>query len=203
MATHRPDDPRLLRQRQRVAEAAARLLASGEQTDPDRARRKAAEQLGVRREVELPTTEQVREAALAYRRLFAIPDASPQRRTQREAALEAMQFLAAFDPRLAGELALDGGSGRAPVHLHLHADDPDDVAHFLHDQRIAADQVGQRVRLDRDTSATFPLWHFQAGGVDFELLVLPRAALRQPPLDGDGKAAVRLSASALARLLGR
>ncbi len=203
MATHRPDDPKLSRQRQRVAEAAGRLLATGEQTDPDRARRKAAEQLGVRREAELPSGDEVRAAALAYRRLFVAPDPSPLLRTQREAALEAMQFLATFQPRLAGEVLRDGSDAQAPVCLHLHADNPDDVARFLHDHRITADQGQRRMRLDRDGSADCPLWSFQAGSVAFELLVLPRSSLRQAPLDPlDGQPQARASVSALTRLLG-
>ncbi len=204
MATRRPDDPKLSRQRQRVAEAAGRLLATGEQTDPDRARRKAAEQLGVRREAELPSGDEVREAALAYRRLFVPADPSPLLRAQREAALEAMQFLATFLPRLTGEVLRDGSDAQTPVCLHLHADSPDDVARFLHDHRITADQGQRRMRLDRDCSAECPLWSFQAGSVAFELLVLPHSSLRQAPLDPlDGQPQARASVSALMRLLGR
>ncbi len=202
MSPRRTDDPRSDQRRQLVAHEAARLLASGEQVDIDQARRKAAARLGVRDEAGLPDAALVREALGERQRLFGGGPA-PALGRLREAALQAMGFLAAFDPRLAGPV-LDGTANeRAGVLLHLHPLDPDDVAHFLHDQRIPAQSGTRRVRLGRDRSVELPCWHFTADGVDFELVVLPHEALRQAPLEPlEATPLPRASAAALRRLMG-
>jgi hypothetical protein len=201
MSPRRPDDPRTQQRRQLVAQEAARLLASGEQLDIDQARRKAAARLGVRDETALPDAAMVREALSERQRLFGGGPA-PVLGRLRDAALQAMAFLAAFDPRLAGPVLEGTANERAGVLLHLHPQDPDDVAHFLHDQRIPAEAGVRRVRLDRDRSADLPSWHFTADGVAFELVVLPHASLRQPPLEPlEATPMPRASAATLRRLM--
>jgi len=202
MSPRRPDDPRAQQRRLLVAQEAARLLASGEQVDIDRARRKAAVRLGVTDESALPDAAQVRDALGEHQRLFGRGEA-PALGRLREAALQALAFLAPFDPRLAGPV-LEGTAGeRSGVLLHLHPQDPDDVARFLHDQRIPAQPGVRRVRLERDCSADLPCWHFTADGVDFELVVLPDWSLRQAPLDPlEATPMPRASAGALRRLMG-
>lgn len=198
----RPDDPRTRQRRLLVAQEAARLLAGGEQVDIDQARRKAAARLGVRDEGELPDATLIREALAERQRLFGGAPA-PALGLLRDAALQAMAFLAAFDPRLTGPVLEGTAGGRTGVLLHLHPHDPDDVARFLHDQRIPAVAGVRRIRLDRDRSADLPCWHFTADGVDFELVVLPHASLRQAPLEPqDATPLHRASAAALRRLMG-
>lgn len=201
MSPRRRDDPRSRQQRLQVAEEAARLLMEGAADSPEAARRKAAARIGVRDEAVLPTGDDIREALAARRRLF--PTATdPDPRRMREAALEAMAFFAAFDPRLAGA-ALDGSPGPdAVVILHLHCDDPDVIARLLQDQRIPARQRSRRLRLERGQAVEVPAWDFVADGIGFELLVLPSGALRQPPLEAlDDRPMARASAAAVRRLL--
>ncbi|KFN41996.1 hypothetical protein [Arenimonas metalli] len=202
MSPRRQDDPRTRQRRQQLAQEAARLLATGAQHDPARALRKAAERLGIRDEAAFPGGDEIREALEAHQRLFG-GDAPPSRRQAlREAAQEAMAFFSAFDPRLAGA-ALEGPvDAHAPVCLHLHADDPDEVAHFLHDQRIPATQVTRRLRLSREQATPLPCWEFEAGGIAFELWVLPASALRQPPLESlEDRPLRRATANALRQLI--
>jgi hypothetical protein len=202
MSPRRTDDPRSRQRRQQLAQEAARLLATGAQHDPGRALRKAAERLGIRDEAVFPGGDEIREALAAYQRLFGGEAAPSRRQALQEAALEAMAFFGAFDPRLAGA-ALEGPvDAHAPVYLHLHADDPDAVAHFLHDQRIPATQATRRLRLARESAATLPCWEFAAGGIAFELWVLPPSALRQPPLEPlEDRPMRRATASALRQLI--
>ena len=201
MSPRRKDDARTQQRRQRVAEEAARLLASGEQVDMDQARRKAAVRLGIRDEASLPDAALVRESLGERQRLFGGAPA-PALGRLREAALEAMAFFAAFDPRLVGPVLEGTASERAGVTLHLHPDDPDDVARFLHDQRLPVETGRRRVRLSRELTTDLPCWHFTADGVDFELVVLPSSALRQAPLTSlEATPLPRASASALRRLM--
>jgi len=202
MSPRRQDDPRTRQRRQQLAQEAARLLATGGQHDPAQALRKAAARLGIRDEAAFPGGDEIREALQAHQRLFGGEALPSHRQALREAAQEAMAFFAAFDPRLAGA-ALEGVvDAHAPVCLHLHADDPDEVARFLHDQRIPARQATRRVRLSREQTAALPCWEFAAGGIAFELWVLPAIALRQPPLEPlEDRPLRRTSASALRQLI--
>ncbi len=201
MSPRRPEDPRSQQRRWQVAVETARLLASGEQSDLDLARRKAAARTGMQGDADLPDASLVREALAERQRLFG--GAAPVSLDRlRGAALQAMAFFAAFDPRIAGPVLEGTANGRSGVLLHLHPADPDDVARFLHDQRIPADAGQRRLRLSRERSADLPCWHFTADGVDFELVVLPHAALRQPPLEPlEATAIPRASAAGLRRLM--
>lgn len=201
MSPRRRDDPRSRQLRLQVAEEAARLLMEGGADSAEAARRKAAARIGVRDEAVLPGGDEIREALAARQRLF--PTATtPDLRRLREAALEAMAFLSAFDPRLTGPV-LDGTAGlNTVVTLHLHADDPDALARLLQDQRIPARQRSRRLLLERGQGTEVPAWEFVADGIGFELLLLPVSALRQAPLDPlDDHAMERASANTLRRLL--
>ena len=199
MSPRQRDDPRSRQQRLRVAEEAARLILEGAQGDLEAARRKAASRLGLRDEALLPSGEEVREALRGRQRLFQ-SDVAARLPRLRQAALDAMQFFAAFEPRLAGPV-LDGDVVDATVvTLHLHADDPDAVALQLHERGIPARQCLRRLRLERGAAAEVPAWEFAADGIGFELLVLPTRALRQPPFDPlDDRPMARASAGALRR----
>lgn len=201
MSPRRRDDPRSRQLRLQVAEEAARLLMEGGADSAEAARRKAAARIGVRDEAVLPGGDEIREALAARQRLF--PTATtPDLRRLREAALEAMAFLSAFDPRLTGPV-LDGTAGlNTVVTLHLHADDPDALARLLQDQRIPARQRSRRLLLERGQGTEVPAWEFVADGIGFELLLLPVSALRKAPLDPlDDHAMERASANTLRRLL--
>ena len=53
----------------------------------------------------------------------------------------------------------------------------------------------------RDRSTEHAAYAFVADGIAFELVVLPRDALRHPPLGGDDRPIERASAATLAQLL--
>ena len=195
-------EPAGARQRRlRVAAEAARLLAE-QGGDPAVARRKAAERLGFRDPASLPSGDEIREALAAYRRLFAATGGDSQLQRRREAALAAMDFFAEFSPRLAGAVLDGSADDRSAIELHLHADDPDAVARKLLERAIPAVQRPRRLRLERGQAREFAAWHFEADGLPFELVVLPRQAERQGPLDPlDDTPMARANRSALARLL--
>lgn len=187
--------------RQQVAQDAARLLAEGGGADYTRAKLKAAQRLGYRDEASLPHNTDVEQALLDYRRLFQ-PDAGNVLRQAREAALEAMEFLAPFQPRLAGPVMDGTADGSTPVTLHLHSEDPDAVPRFLVQHAIPAEPGERTVRLDRARQGRFPAWHLEAGDVGFDLVVLPLAVLRQAPLSPvDERPMQRASAAQLRRTL--
>ena len=187
--------------RHRLASEAARLMAESGMRDFHQAKLKAAERLGIHDDASLPRNSEIEDALREYQRLFQRGSAEGLR-LRREAALRALEFFSAFDPRLVGPV-LDGtADARSPVALHLHSDDPDAVARFLEQHHIPAESRSRHVRLDRERSDDYPVWLFSAEELAFDLTVLPGAVLRQAPLSGvDERPMRRASASQLRALL--
>lgn len=177
-------------------------MAEGGIHDYRQAKRKAASRLGIHDEAALPRNHEIEEALREYQRLFLGPVQADAVRERRLAAVQAMEFLAPFQPRLAGPV-LDGtADAHAPVLLHLHADDPEAVARFLDEHRIPAASRSRRVRLDRKRERDTTAWLLQAGDLAFELLVFPLDVLRQAPLSAlDDKPMPRASLPQLRSLL--
>jgi hypothetical protein len=187
--------------RTRLVHETARLIVEQAQPDHRRAARKAMQRLGINDEALLPQASELERAVRDYRHLFG--DASQDRAlgVRREAALEAMEFLSAFEPRLVGAV-LDGSADQhSPVQLHLFCDDPDAVTRFLLEQRIPHRTDAQRLRLRAGEAALFPLHRFIADGIDFELTVLPRDALREAPLERGGERRMQRASTAAVRVL--
>ena len=188
--------------RHRLAHEAARLIAEDGIRDFHHAKRKAAARLGIHDEASLPRNHEIEDALREYQRLFLGDAHAGQLHVRREAALQALEFFAAFDARLVGPV-LEGTAGaHAPVTLHLYCDDADAIPRFLEEAGIPAESRSRRVRLDRARDGDFPVWLFSAGDAAIDLTVLPVDALRQAPLSPvDEKPMQRASASQLRQLL--
>jgi len=188
--------------RQRLAHEAARLMAEGGISDFRQAKLKAAHRLGIRDDASLPRNREIEDALREYQRLFLGDHQADALRLRREAALRALEFFAAFDPRLVGPVLEGTADGNSPVALQLYAEDPDAVPRFLDEHAIPATSRSRRVRLDRSRSGDFPVWVFSAEDLTIDLTVLPRLALRQAPLSAiDEKPMRRASATRLRQLI--
>ncbi len=197
----RHHEQRLREVRLRVAHEAARILAESGGGDFNLARRKAAERLAVVDEASLPRNSEIEAALREYQRIFRGDSQPGALRARREAAIEAMRFFSAFEPRLVGAV-LDGTADEhSPVILHIFSDDALAVRHFLAEQRIAFDEREQRVRLDRERVAAMPMYAFDADGIAMQLVVFARDDLRQAPLDRDEQPMTRATRAAVAALL--
>lgn len=189
--------------RHRVAVEAARLMAQGAAADFHQAKRKAAERLGWFDEQFLPGNAEVEQQLREYQRLFQAEVQPPALRARREAAAQAMGFLALFQPRLVGAVLEGTADANSPVSLQLFTDAADEVGFFLSQSQIPADVGTQHLRLDRERADDFPRWRFTADGLAFDLVVLPTLLLRQAPLSPvDGKPMRRASLAAVRALLG-
>jgi hypothetical protein len=174
---------RVQRNRVLIAQEAARLMSEHGIRDFHHAKLKAAQRLGIGDTQALPRNSEIEQALRTHQRIFH-GDRQPQAlRVRREAACEAMRFMARFRPRLVGAV-LDGtADAHSAVCLHLFSDDPEAVPVFLHEQRIPFQTQTRRLRLTRDISADYPVFLFSADGLPFDLTVLPLDGLRQAPLD--------------------
>ncbi|HTI97058.1 MAG TPA: hypothetical protein VL425_11200 [Rudaea sp.] len=173
--------------RRRVALEAARLISEHGIRDYQLAKRKAAESLHALDESSLPKNSEIEQALREHQRLFHSDDQPTQLRALREAACEAMRYFARFEPRLVGAV-LDGTADtHSAVCLHLFCDTPESVLALLNDDGIVFEEDSRRLRLDATRSADFPVLRMNQAGVDFDLTVLPRDAIRQAPLDRSGE----------------
>ncbi|HEX7324631.1 MAG TPA: hypothetical protein VF292_04655 [Rhodanobacteraceae bacterium] len=174
---------RASRLRRRVALEAARLIREHGIRDYRMAKRKAAEHVGVSDEGYLPRNREIEEALREHQRLFRADEQSSALRLRREAARDAMRFLARFEPRLVGAV-LDGTADtHSPVELHVFDDSAEAVSGFLGERGIAYEMRTRTFRLDRQRSAEIPVALFDAGGVPMDVAIFPGDALRQAPLD--------------------
>ena len=195
-------ETRTRERRHRLAHEAARLMAEGGIRDFHQAKLKAADRLGIHDDASLPRNREIEDALREYQRLFLGDAQASGLRLRREAALRALEFFAAFDPRLVGPV-LDGtADANSPVALQLYSDDADAVPRFLVEHRIPAESRSRLVRLDRMRQSEFPVWLFSADDLTFDLTVLPLDTLRQAPLSGvDEKPMKRASLAQLRDLL--
>lgn len=178
-----PTRERIDAQRERLAYEAARIVLDQGMEDYDRARRKAAERIGVPDRRHWPSNEAVQDAVLAQRRLFMGRADEEALQRLRTAALEAMEQLDPFTPRLIGGAlsgALGCGSG---IELLLFADRTEDVIFTLLELHIPWREAERSMRYPGGVRCVHPVFRFMAGELPVELTVLPRRALRNPPLD--------------------
>jgi hypothetical protein len=169
--------------RERLAYEAARILLDQGSGDYERARRKAAERLGVTNRRQWPTNDIIQDALLAQRRLFLGDKAVVEIDRLRRTALEAMARLDSFSPRLIGGALHGVVSAHPRIELLLFADRVEEVIFTLIDLGIPW-RTGERLmRYPSGQRETHPTLAFVAGDLDVELIVLPPRGLRDPPLD--------------------
>ncbi|NBC49850.1 MAG: hypothetical protein GVY22_18120 [Gammaproteobacteria bacterium] len=150
--------------------------------EPDRARRKAAQRLGIDNKRCWPDNAEIQEALESEYRLFE-PEAQQHVTTRlREQALAAMKTFADFDPRLVGQSLSGTASLEQGVRVHLFADDPREIVFRLIDKGIPWQEGDAQQRYADGTRQAHPSFAFMAGEVPIELVVLPARDRQNPPL---------------------
>lgn len=169
--------------RQRVAAEAARIIAEQGFLDFDGARRKAVARLRVTDRRQWPDNAEIAEALETYRSVFQAEARPATLERLRRAALQAMEMLADYTPRLVGAVR-DGSAGdHSAVTLHLTADSAKNVAISLLDQRLPVVNEEKRLRFADGSVANRPVARFAVDGVDVEAVLLEPADRSRPPLD--------------------
>lgn len=188
--------------RQRLAQAAAQILAETGSRDFYAAKRKAALHLGAVDTRNMPSNSEIDQALREYQRLFRA-DAQPAAlQLLRTRALEAMEFFVAFRPKLVGSV-LDGSADEhSPVMLHVFVPRLEDLDIFLLEQQIPYEQGERRVKFSADRTVTLPVLRFYAGETRVELVVFVEDGPVQPPLSPvDGRPMQRASLNRVRELL--
>ena len=201
MSRQRPN-PRAEMLRQAVAEEAARVMAEQGIDDFLFAKRKAAERLGVVDASILPRNTEIEAALFARRRLFSGGRHDEAIADLRRAALQAMQFLADFEPRLVGPVLTGAASAHSDINLHLFSESAETVSIRLDERGVPHETHERRLRFERDRTVSFPAFRFVAGRQTIDAVVFPLDGIRQAPSSPvDGKPMRRASAAEVAALL--
>jgi hypothetical protein len=188
----RADGLRGRRDRLRIAQAAARIIAEHGLTDWTLAKRKAARALLLPETAPLPSNEEIEEALADHHALFGGDAHAAALRAQRAEALAWMRRLAPWEPLLVGGVAAGWATEHSDVRLELVADDPKTVEMALASGGIAYAALPPRegdgaahLRIDTPRAAV-------------RITILTEQQRRNRPRRG---AEPRLTAGALAELL--
>jgi hypothetical protein len=188
--------------RQHLAQEAARILADQGDHDFERARRKAADHLRCRDRHQFPSNAEIEQALRDYQQLYFGPEHDANLHRLRTLALEAMEAMQEFSPRLVGPVLSGTADQFSAIELHLFSDTPEQITFYLIDRKIPWREGEKTVRYPDGSSSRQPVFCFQADETEMELVWFATEKLRQPilgPLD-NGKEE-RASASHLRQLM--
>lgn len=193
---------RLQQLRMGVAAEAARIIATEGQHNYHAAKKKAAERIGVAERLALPSNIEVKEALYRYLDLYGGANHRENLRELRHAALEAMNLLEPFSPRLVGSV-LDGTAGEhSRIALHVFAESSEVLLLFLLERGLAFSQEQRQIRWFDGAHRPLEVIVIDVGGRSVELSVFEPVHLRQsPPSPIDGKPQHRAPRSELELLL--
>jgi hypothetical protein len=173
--------------RAEIAQLAARLIAEDGVGDYRAAKRKAALQLGVRADRFLPTNNEIEQAVSDYQRLFQGDSQPGIASAMRRSAIEAMNFLDPFRPRLVGPVLAGTATRFSEIILHVYCSTPEDVATFLEDRNIPHTHASRAVKFRPNESVELPAFRFIAGDFAVVLVVFDerhRTVRPLSPVDG-------------------
>jgi hypothetical protein len=185
-------DARARQDRERIAQAAARLIAEHGLTDWAHAKRKAARQLMLPESSALPSNDEIEAALATYHALFDAQAHEASLEGQRREALVWMRRFAPWEPLLVGGVAAGWASAHSDIRLELVADDAKAVEIALANDGVRYAALPQGAS---DAGAQI-LIETPAGGV--RVAVLTRQERRNRPRRDDEP---RLDAAAVAALL--
>jgi hypothetical protein len=155
-------NPRAEHLRMALAQEAARIMSEQGIDDYGLAKRKAAERLGATDIAVLPKNTEIEAALAAHHRLFEGKKHSTALSALRRTALQAMQLLKNFQPRLVGPVLTGTASAHSEVNLHLFAEGPEPVALHLMERGIPHHIAERRLRYEPNRLVSYPV--VQPGG---------------------------------------
>jgi hypothetical protein len=199
---NRRKNPSSERARQVVAQEAARIIVNQGVRDYRVAKMKAADRLGMNTRGSLPGNGEIEKALEEHHQLFGGESHGDFLRGIREAALSAMELLAAFTPRLVGPVLNGTADHNSAVNLHVFADSAEAVAMQLQSTDVTCRPYERRLRSRRGQTDTFSGFEFHHGEATVQATVFPVDGIRQAPLSPiDGKPMRRADKDAVKRLI--
>ena len=193
------------RERQTVAQEAARLIVDHGIRDFRVAKTKAAERLGISGRGALPGNAEIELAVSNHLALFGGDAHASHLGQLREAALSAMDLLAEFEPRLVGPVLQGSADHSSAVNLHVFAVSPESIALVLHAHGYDCRPYERRLKISRGKGAkpeSFAGYEFRLEHAAIQATVFPVDGIRQAPISPvDGKPMKRASRKAVGDLI--
>lgn len=170
------------RARQMVAQEAARIIVNHGVRDYRAAKMKAAERLGLNARGTLPGNAEIEQAVADHLQLFGREAHGDFLSDLRRTALEAMELLEQFWPRLVGPVLNGTADDHSAINLHVFADHPEIVAQMLADAGLTCKPYERRLKSRRDQVETYAGFQFELDHSTVEATVFPENGIRQAPL---------------------
>ncbi len=179
--------------RQRLAQKTAQILLESGTRDFQAAKQKAAQQLGATDTKSLPNNSEIELALSEYQRIFRASSQPQHLERLRQIAIEAMQFLECFNPRLVGSVLSGTADEHSVIRLHVFADTVESIGFYLQDNKIPNELGERRLKIATDQYQNYSTYEFVVDENRLELVVfLPKQ--KQVPLSPvDGKPMKRAS----------
>ena len=187
--------------RLRLAQRTAQILLESGMRDFHVAKQKAAQQLGVKDTKSLPSNSEIELALSEYQRIFRAQSQPIHLSQLRQIAVEAMQFLERFNPRLVGGVLSGTADEHSTIRLHVFADTVESVGFYLQDNKIPHELGERRLKISADQYNYYSTYEFVVDDARLELVVfLPKQ--QQIPLSPiDGKPMKRATITEIELLL--
>jgi hypothetical protein len=168
--------------RDQIAEEAARLIRDHGIQDYGFAKRKAAARFGVETAGALPSNSEVEARVLERQRIFEGDAHDDRLAALRRIAVDVMDLLEGFNPRLVGPVLTGAATASSGIELHLFTDSPEDVFTVLERERLPVRNCQRRYRYNGQGTVIVPGFRFAAHGADIYVLTFPDKGLRQAPM---------------------
>ena len=180
--------------RQEFAQEAARIMAEGGIDDFELAKRKARARLNLPAGAPAPRNQEIEQALIEYRSLVDGEEYSEALRALRLLAIDAMEALAEFKPRLVGPVLSGAADASSTITLHLFAEAAEEVAFYLMDNGVRFRDCERRLRTGDGQVERVPGYEYVSNEVPVELLVFSGKARRRTPMSPvDGRPIRRAS----------
>jgi hypothetical protein len=191
-----------IRERQVVAQEAARIIVNQGVRDYRVAKQKAIERLGLNSRGALPGNAEIEAAVVDHLQIFGGDEHSNLLRLMRTAALSAMELLIEFSPRLVGPVLVGTADDNSAVNLHVFADSPEMVAMHIGDRGIHFRSYERRLKSRRGQIEMYAGFEFNHCNEMIQATVFPVDGIRQAPMSPiDGKPMKRVDSDAVQDLL--
>lgn len=172
--------------RQRLAQKTAQILLESGMRDFQAAKQKAAQQLGATDTKSLPNNYEIELALSEYQRIFRATSQPQHLDHLRQIAIEAMQFLECFNPRLVGSVLSGTADEHSVIRLHVFADTVESIGFYLQDNKIPNELGERRLKIATDQYQNYSTYEFIVDETRLELVVfLPKQKqIPLSPIDG-------------------
>lgn len=190
------------RERQVVAQEAARIIVNQGVRDYRVAKQKAVERLGLNSRGALPGNAEIEAAVVDHLQIFGGESHADLLRLMRTAALSAMELLTDFSPRLVGPVLVGTADENSAVNLHVFTDSPEMVAMYIGDRGIHFRSYERRLKSRRGQIEMYAGFEFNHCNEVIQATVFPVDGIRQAPMSPiDGKPMKRVDSDAVQGLL--